>query len=74
MWLLTDLVEPVYFNIFYFSGLAFRYGPEAPEYPFSIVLAGTKCLHQTVPRSGVSSATRAATSQQLINLLPDMAT
>jgi len=35
---------------------------------------GAKCLHQIVPRSGVSGATRTATSQQLINLLPDMAT
>jgi len=38
------------------------------------VLVGAKCLHQIVPRSGVSGATRTATSQQLINLLPDMAT
>ena len=53
-----------------FSGRAFRYGPESVEYPFPIVLVGAKCLHQIVPRSG----TRAATSQQLINLLPDTAT
>ena len=38
------------------------------------MLVGAKCLHQIVPRSGASGSTRTATSQQLINLLPDMAT
>jgi len=60
----------VHVYILCFSGRAFRYGPESPEYPFPIVLVGVKCLHQIVPRS----ATHTATSQQLINLLPDMAT
>ena len=38
------------------------------------MLVGAKCLHQIVPRSGVSGATRTALLQQLINLRPDMAT